>query len=183
MKAIDRPLRIIAEALSLLSTAIVACMMLLVVADVILRAFFNAPITGSTEITQMLLVGMILGFAKSCLGGDNLKVDFVANFLPKKVQYVLDVFTSVLCIAVSVLLAWRTYVAAMYNKTHNIVFVTLTNVPKWLFMMLLALGFCGAVIGFILRINKLNNERSEYLAGEDGSPKALEEKEMNGDVD
>lgn len=161
MKTLNKFLMGIANALSICSTVIVAAMLLLVVADVLLRTFFNMPITGSTEITQMMMAGMILGFAKSCLGNDNLKVDVVADLLPKKAQYVMDVITSIVCIGVSVLLTWRTVVNALYSKEKNLVYLTLTNVPKWLFILLLAVGFAGGIIGFILRIQKLHAEQKE----------------------
>lgn len=161
MKTAHKVLMGITEALSALSTLIVTAMLLLVVADVLLRTFFNMPITGATEITQMMMVGLILGFAKSCLGRDNLKVDFVADMLPKKVQFVLDVITSVLCIGVSILLCWRTFENAMYTREKNLVYLTLTSVPKWVFVLLLAVGFIGGIVGFILRIWKLIDERDQ----------------------
>ena len=158
MKTVWKILNGFAQVLSVLSTIIVAAMMLLVVADVVMR-FFHMPITGAMEITQMMMVGMILGFAKSCLGKENLKVDFVADMLPKNVQYVLDVVTSIVCIGVCVLLMWRTFDNAMYTLRNNLVYLTLPMVPKWLFVLLLAFGFAGGIIGFLLRIHKLNEEK------------------------
>lgn len=171
MKLVHKGMMVAASVLSMCSTVVVTAMLLLVVADVVLRTFFNMPITGATEITQMMMVGMILGFAKSCLGRDNLRVDFVADMLPRKVQYVLDVATSVLCIGICGLLAWRTFENAMYTKSKNLVYLTLTNVPKWLFVLLLAVGFAGGIIGFLLRIHKLHSDYREEAAA---LPEALD---------
>ncbi len=171
MKLVHKGMMAAASVLSMCSTVVVTAMLLLVVADVVLRTFFNMPITGATEITQMMMVGMILGFAKSCLGRDNLRVDFVADMLPRKVQYVLDVATSVLCIGICGLLAWRTFENAMYTKSKNLVYLTLTNVPKWLFVLLLAVGFAGGIIGFLLRIHKLHSDYREEAAA---LPEALD---------
>ena len=174
MKTVWKILNGLASVLSVLSTVIVAAMMLLVVADVVMR-FFHMPITGAMEITQMMMVGMILGFAKSCLGRDNLKVDFVADMLPKKVQYVLDVATSIICIGVCVLLMWRTFDNAIYTLQNKLVYLTLPMVPKWLFVLLLAFGFAGGIVGFLLRIHKLNEEKKSG-----GGPS--EEEEENSHV-
>ena len=174
MKTVWKFFNGLAQVLSVLSTIIVAAMMLLVVADVVMR-FFHMPITGAMEITQMMMVGMILGFAKSCLGRDNLKVDFVADMLPKKVQYVLDVATSIICIGVCVLLMWRTFDNAIYTLQNKLVYLTLPMVPKWLFVLLLAFGFAGGIVGFLLRIHKLNEEKKSG-----GGPS--EEEEENSHV-
>ena len=166
MKTVGKFLNGLAQALSVLSTLIVAAMMLLVVADVVMRAF-HMPITGAMEITQMMMVGMILGFAKSCLGRDNLKVDFVADKLPLRAQYLLDVGTSVLCIAICGLLMWRTFDNAMYTLSRNLVYLTLPMVPKWIFVLLLAFGFAGGIVGFLLRIHKLNEDRKNGVCPSD----------------
>lgn len=176
MSAVKKILLGIANFLSACSTVIVVAMMLLIVADVALRAFFNMPIKGSTEITQMLMTGMILGFAKSCLGNDNLKVDVVAERLPRKVQFVLDVITSIICIGISILLAWRTIVNAVYHYEKGLAYLTLASVPKWPFILMLAIGFIGGVFGFILRIMKLTAE--EKAASQAAEPV---EKDEGGD--
>lgn len=164
MRSFIKVLNVIADWMSKLATLILTAMMVLIVLDVLLRGFFNRPITGATEVVQMMMVGMVFGFAKSCLGTDNLKVDFVANKLPKKLQFVFDISTSVLCIGVCLLLGWQTFQNAMYTKAHKIVYLTLTMVPKWFFVFLLSLAFLGGIVGFILHIDRLvqeNRNRAE----------------------
>lgn len=168
MKIVEKILMGIANVLSVCSTVIVAAMMLLVVVDVLLRTFFNLPITGSIEITQMMMTGMILGFAKSCLGNDNLKVDVVMERFPKSVQYVIDIIVCVLCIGVCVLLTWRGFENSMYFQEKNMVYVTLASVPKWIFALILSAGFAGGVVGLLLRIFKLTRERKAELSAEEG---------------
>lgn len=158
MKTIHKILMGIANFLSACSTLIITAMMLLIVVDVVMRAFFNMPITGSVEITQMLMAGTILGFAKSCLGNDNLKVDVVMEHMPRTVQYVVDVVTSILCIGICGLLCWRTVANGLYSLEKGLSYLTLPQVPKWPFILLLAVGFAGGIAGFILRIKKLSDE-------------------------
>lgn len=158
MKVVNKILGGITNLLSVCSTAMVTAMMLLIVVDVFMRTFFNKPIAGSTEITQMLMAGMLLGFAKSCLGNDNLKVDVAVERLPRKVQCVIDIFTSIICIGVSVLLSWRIWVNAMYHMKKGITYLTLASVPKWPFIVILAVGLAGGVAGLLMRIIKLGKE-------------------------
>lgn len=168
MRVIEKILTGIANVLSVCSTVIVAAMMLLVVLDVLMRIFFNMPITGSTEITQMMMTGLILGFAKSCLGNDNLKVDVVAERLPRQAQYVLDIVMSVVCIGVAGLLTWRGLENTRYFFEKNMVYMTLASVPKGIFAALLTIGFSGGIVGLLLRIFKLNRERKQSAEKEEG---------------
>lgn len=164
LKVLNKILMGIANFLSACSTVVLTAMMVLVVVDVLLRTFINKPITGSTELTQMLMAGLILGFAKSCLGNDNLKVDVVAERLPVKVQYVLNILTSILCIGVSVLLTWRTVINALYHAEKNLVYMTLSSVAKWPFIALLAFGFASGIVGLLLRIMKITAEHKANSA-------------------
>lgn len=159
MKTVHKTLMGIANFLSACSTLVITAMMLLIVVDVIMRAFFNMPIKGSVEITQMLMAGTILGFAKSCLGNDNLKVDVVMENMPRTVQYVVDVITSIICIGIAGLLCWRTIENGLYSMEKGLSYLTLPNVPKWPFILLLAVGFAGGIVGLLLRIKKLSDER------------------------
>ncbi len=168
MKIVEKILMGIANVLSVCSTIIVAAMMLLVVVDVLMRALFNSPITGSIEITQMMMTGMILGFAKSCLGNDNLKVDVVMERMPRNVQYVVDIVVSVISIGVCALLTWRSFENAMYFQEKNMVYVTLASVPKWIFALILTAGFGGGVVGLLLRIFKISREHKAELSAEEG---------------
>ena len=158
MKVVNKILWGITNFLSVCSTALVTAMMLLIVVDVVLRTFFNKPITGATEITQMLMAGMLLGFAKSCLGNDNLKVDVVVERLPHKVQCIIDILTSIACIVISIMLSWRIWVNAMYHLDKGLTYLTLASVPKWPFIVILAVGLAGGVFGLLLRIIKLAND-------------------------
>ena len=166
MKVVNKILSGITNVLSVCSTALVTAMMLLIVVDVVLRTFFNMPITGSTEITQMLMTGMLLGFAKSCLGNDNLKVDVVVERLPHKVQCAIDILTSIGCIVIALMLAWRIWENAMYHMNKGLTYLTLASVPKWPFIIILAVGFAGGVFGLLLRIIKLGKDMKAPKAEE-----------------
>ena len=91
----------------------------------------------------------------------------MADKLPLRAQYLLDVGTSLLCIAICGLLMWRTFDNAMYTLSRNLVYLTLPMVPKWIFVLLLAFGFAGGIVGFLLRIHKLNEDRKNGVCPSD----------------
>ncbi|WP_258359817.1 TRAP transporter small permease [Moorella sulfitireducens] len=152
MKLLEKIAHFIINALSYMSIFIVVAMMLLVVSDVILRIVFKSPLVGATEITQMMLVGMLLAFGRSCLGDDNLKVDFVMNYCPRKVRLVFRIITSLISIGMCILIAWRSFETALYSKGYNIHYLMLKNVPQWPFIILLVIGFLGGCFGLGLLI-------------------------------
>ena len=70
-------------------------LMMLTVADVFLRKFFNAPILGSFEITEFLLVVLVfLAIPWAALKKTNVRVDLIVGGLPQRVH---AAFSSVTC--------------------------------------------------------------------------------------
>ena len=62
-------------------------LMMLTVADVFLRKFFNAPILGSYEITEFLLVVLVFfAIPWAALKKANVKVDLIVGELSERVQ-------------------------------------------------------------------------------------------------
>ena len=91
MKTIERAARLVVDFCAILSVLCVAGIMLISVLDVIMRGIFNSPIIGATEISQMLMVGAVLGAGGGILTDQNIQVDIVVNALPKKAQQILGV--------------------------------------------------------------------------------------------
>jgi len=84
-------------------------MMLLTVSDVSLRYFFNSPINGSYEVTELL---MILVFAPAlawtAVKGANVKVDLIVNHFPGRTQGIFDSVTCTFCLIVTAVITWFT---------------------------------------------------------------------------
>ena len=60
------------------SALFLMAMMLVTVADVLLRAFFNLPITGAYDLVQLFLVGTVfLSIPEVFLDDENIVVDFI----------------------------------------------------------------------------------------------------------
>lgn len=82
----------------------------LTVADITGRSVFNNPISGTIEVTSMILVVLVfLGLAHSEDLGDHITVDLIYVRLGDRGQKVLHVFADVLSIVVLGLLAYRLY--------------------------------------------------------------------------
>lgn len=113
--------------------------MLLTVLDVILRKFFNSPITGVMEYSQMLMVVILLGSASTAMNDGHIKIDVVYNRLPPKVKVVCDLITTALSFAISVIIASRAFKEGIDAITNNVRFLAV-DVYKGPFYLLYSLG-------------------------------------------
>jgi TRAP-type C4-dicarboxylate transport system permease small subunit len=90
-----------------------ALMTVLTFFDVIGRYFFNSPIVGTVEVTE-LLMGLIvyLGIGYTTITHGHIRVDIVITHLPSRLQAVLDVITLAISIIFAVLIFWRLWLKA-----------------------------------------------------------------------
>ena len=146
MKWIEKAANLLVNFCSILAVGCIAGILLISVCDVILRGLFNSPIIGATEISQMLMVGAVLGAGGGILTDQNIQVDIVVNALPKRVQQILELFTVTLSIIIYALIAWRLFVESGAAIRFSRAF-SLLGVPYYPFYWLLALGFLGACVG------------------------------------
>lgn len=131
----------IAHACGLLGTIFLAGLMLMTVADVVLRYFFNAPILGSFEITEYLLV-VIVFFALpwAALKRVNVRVDLIVGKFSSKLRAKFDAVTCVLSLIVTGFFAWYTVPQSIYMFRLNSV-SDMLEIPSWPFYFMVAFGF------------------------------------------
>lgn len=115
-------------------------MMCLTVVDVIGRFAFNAPILGSFEITQYLVVVMVfsfIGYAQSHKW--HVNVDILVNTFPLKVQAFVDLFNFSVSLVLMGLISWMGFAKAFEametgDKPMNL------PIPQYPFVFFMALG-------------------------------------------
>jgi tripartite ATP-independent transporter DctM subunit len=94
------------------------CMVFLTFLDVILRYFFRNPISGSIEITELMMVILVfssLSYAQ--LKDAHVTMDILTSKLGKNKQNVLEGVCLGFSIVLFFVIAWRSYLAA-YASTH-----------------------------------------------------------------
>ncbi len=88
-------------------------MMGLTVCDVIGRYLFNAPITGASELTEILLCAVVfVGLGAVSLAEDHVTVDLLTEKMPASVLPLREALTGALSGVVLVVVAWRLWVYA-----------------------------------------------------------------------
>ena len=90
------------------SAVFLAAMMLITVADVVLRAVFNLPITGTYDLVQLFLVGTVfLSIPDVFLRDRNIVIDFVDHVFGASAVGALKAIANVLAIVFLAVLLWR----------------------------------------------------------------------------
>ena len=128
--------------------------MVLVTANVITR-FLWESIPGTLEITQALLVVlvvMLLAYTQARRG--HVNVEFVFNYLPKRVQRVLTIVTLFLALGFTILLAWQGWNLGLTALRVWDASGTYPNIPYYPAKIIFAIGvsmFCLQLIVDIWR--------------------------------
>lgn len=146
----DRFARLIergSNCLAMVAGAAILLMMVLTCADVFLRYFFNAPIEGALDITQMLMV-VVVFFALAYCGwtGGHIVVDLLREIIPAKILVPLAVFVNATGAAAMLIISWQSIVTAQaYMETGETPMTLL--VPKYPFILIVSFGaFTYAIV-------------------------------------
>lgn len=137
MKSFENALKLVENGLLIVGGICLFVLMAAVVSDSSGRYFFNSPISGVYEISEIYLMIAIvfLGLAYTQRNKAHVRVGLVLELLPSRVRVALDVFYY---LAAAVVFACITYVSA-HNGWNNIVnqrwttgVVQIPTGPSWL---------------------------------------------------
>ena len=105
-------LRVISNWLNAVGAVTLTFMMLLTVADVVLRAFAR-PILGTYEIASLLLA-VVIGFSipKVSLDNGHVYMEFLIERLSRRNRAILYTFTRILCITLFFLIGYNLFSVA-----------------------------------------------------------------------
>lgn len=129
----------------LVAAGFLAAMMLLSVADVTLRAFFNTPLRGTYELIELLLAGtFFLALPAVFLRDEHIVVDVIDPIAPRAVP-VLKRFAEVLAVVLLAVMAWQGWLAAQDTIAFGDVTADLA-LPRVLHWIALLVGVIGAML-------------------------------------
>lgn len=132
------------------STGVLGLMMMLTVADVFLRYFFNAPISGTTEITEFMLVVVVFPALAWCaVTGKHVKVDLIMTHFPPQVQAIVDSITLFLGLGIFVIITWQSFLESKVVDSTT----SLLGLPSAPFYWVMTVGlvlFCLAIATLVI---------------------------------
>lgn len=134
-----------AMACGYLSAIAVAAMMLVTVADVVLRAAINLPIRGALEIVELLLaVTFFLALPATFLRDEHINVDIIDRFVGARGVDWLKRLAALLSVLLLAVLFWQGWIAAQDTLVFNDVTSDLA-IPKIVYWIPILIGFAGAI--------------------------------------
>ncbi len=153
MLSYERGITSISRVLNNIGLWVIVGMVLLTVATVIGRRFFNAPIIGAKEIQQFCLLTVAFftwGYCQAQRG--NIVITFISDFIPKRVMTFIDIITNTAATVLYGVLGWRLLVQAMHMRRVGWLTPEL-RIPEWPFLGILGtIGISVFVLVMVLTV-------------------------------
>jgi len=126
-------------------------MMLVVVADVVLRALFRAPIRGQFELVELALAYTIfLALPAVFLRDAHLVVDVADHFVPAWTRRLLDLLGAAASLAALAIMLWQMAPQALYMMRFGDMTFDLQIPKMWHAAPALAGIVCSALAALVL---------------------------------
>lgn len=152
MQELQRLLDHVALAIEKVAGALMALITVLVVASAISRYIFAYPLPDAFDVSRYLLGAAIMwGFASVGFRGSHIKVDLLAEILPRGVRRWTDTFAWAVLLLFTVLLTWKmfgrvTSAAGSGESTMDL------RLPAWPFITLIWVGVAVSVLAIVARL-------------------------------
>lgn len=140
----------IIDGLAYLGGILLGCAVVIKFCDIILRYFFNKPLTWDIEITEYILFAVaFFGAAWLLKVGGHVRIDVLDTMLSKKGKTYLHLLHSAVGAFVSLVLSLMSFVAAAYSYRDGLKVVKIYTIGKYYFLFIISLGFFLLLVEFI----------------------------------
>jgi len=144
---------LVARIFGLIAAVFLAAMLLLTVADVVLRATFNLPIRGVYELVELLLAGtFFLALPCTFLRDENIVANSIDDIAPRWVPS-LKRAADALAIIVLFVMAWQGFIAARDSFAFHDVTADLGLPRVWHWLALLVGVVCAALSALVMALH------------------------------
>lgn len=131
--------------------------MLVTVADVVLRTFFNIPIRGTLEIVELLLAGtFFVALPAAFLRDDHIVVDIIDRALPGRTDWLRRLSLLIGLVMLGVM-AWQGWKAAQDTLVFNDVTSDL-ELPRIWYWIPVLIGLIGSGVATLVLFLRPNRE-------------------------
>lgn len=136
--------------------AVLLTMTFYVVANALSRKLFQAPFPFSVEITQFWFMPVLvcLGFIVAQVRDQHVAADLLTRWFPRAGRKWLAVGTNVLCIIVTLALAWFTFGEGVRSWEMGLVAGS-TPLPIWPFVFALPIAFTITAVVLALQTRRI----------------------------
>lgn len=118
--------------------------------DIILRYFFNKPLTWDVEFAEYLLFSIaFFGAAWLLRERGHVRIDVLDNLLSERKRTYLHLVHSVVGALVSIILSLMSFLAAAYSYRDGLKVVKIFAIEKYYFLLIVSVGFFLLLAEFI----------------------------------
>lgn len=152
MMKLQRILERIAHGIEIVAGLIMGLVTVLVVASALGRYLFAYPLPDAFDMSRLLLGAAIMwGFASVGYRGSHIKVDLLAEHLPKTPRRWIDAFAWSVLLIFTLLLAWKMFGRVSSAAVSNESTMDL-RLPAWPMMGLIWLGVAVSIPAILARL-------------------------------
>ena len=138
-KAIERGISPLISIVVYIGSSMIALMMLLTVADVIARGFFNRSVQGSYELSEFMLVIVVFFSMAGCqLLKGHITIDLVVSRFPRRTRDIIDSIMYVIFLMMFCVFTWVLTDYAIREIGGDI--SGMLHIPVFPFIFIAALG-------------------------------------------
>jgi TRAP-type C4-dicarboxylate transport system permease small subunit len=158
VESAEKVIRIVTRISNTLAMGVLVIMMLLTVADVLLRYAFRRPILGTVELTEYMMIPVVfLAIPWCAMKGAHAKIDLVIERLPPRVQAIFDSVSGLIGLFMISLICWQGLLESK-NMWVSHIGADMLNVPTYPFYLIVGIGAFLFALVLLLYIIK-NVER------------------------
>jgi TRAP-type C4-dicarboxylate transport system permease small subunit len=154
----EKSIRYIENAMVFLCGVIFMLLLFLGTADVIGRTVFSKPITGTYEMSEVMMGAIVLlGWGYTQRQGEHVAVDLFYNMFPAKMKTISSIVTTFLTLALFVIITAKSWGIAYENVLEHRRFIIL-HFPSGPFYFLVPLGGFFICLELIIQLSKFFSE-------------------------
>ena len=140
--------------LNIAGASTLSILMFLTVVDVSLRYFFNRPLRGTFELTELMMVAIVvLGLGYTAATKGHISVDIIVDRFKGRSRLIVDIINLILGIVIFSLIAWQSTVYAfdsLATGEHS----DILKVPTFYFKILVPIGSTMLVLELLMQLFK-----------------------------
>ena len=151
--------QLVARVFGYLAAFFLSAMMLLTVADIVLRTFFSMPIRGMLELIELgLACTIFVALPAVFLRDEHLVVDVIDHVAPAPVVRVLDLAGALVSLALLAVMAWQ--MLPLARTMHEFGDVTSDlSIPKIYYWVPVLLGVVASAASTLIFIARWRRKR------------------------
>lgn len=148
------------SAVSIIGMVTIILMVLLTIAEIFARRFFNAPITGALSLSSLgLVVFVFLTLAYCATKKGHVELEILTTVFPKRVQAGISVLMYILTSGILGTAGWQLWLQAMKIQNAGQTYGNL-EIALFPFYYVASFGvFLVALVYFIFFLNSINEVR------------------------